>query len=243
MQPNPVSRTARMHGHQGPTFRQIGGCNYMKVLSLTRMGTHTHQNTTLIQSFSAYATFKDWKGPNNGAMKTYYPYTCVCTCTCTQLSHFFRLIFSYVTGFEKRGHFAHFPNFGFKMLISLEPYQLWTSNLVWIYILSSSYYIRCKSRAPPTSGIGGASGRVDRVRKSPFYAPLWQLTARVRRLAQGSNVGSVKQKVQTANQIWSPRLSLPWNGGKLKSGKNRVLRKVPPFLKSGHIYIYMYIVP
>ena len=27
----------------------------------------------------------------------------------------------YVSEFEKRGNFAHFPNFGFKMLISLEP--------------------------------------------------------------------------------------------------------------------------
>ena len=27
----------------------------------------------------------------------------------------------FVTGFEKRGHFAHFPIFCFKTLISLEP--------------------------------------------------------------------------------------------------------------------------
>ena len=29
--------------------------------------------------------------------------------------------YSFVSEFEKRGNFAHFPNFGFKMLISLEP--------------------------------------------------------------------------------------------------------------------------
>ena len=70
-------------------------------------------------------------------------------------------------------------------------------------ILLSSYYTRCKSRAPPTFGMGGASARVNRIRKTPFFGPLWRLTARDRRLALASNIGSVKQKVQTASK---PRL-------------------------------------
>ena len=66
--------------------------------------------------------------------------------------------------------------------------------------MNTFYYTRCRSRAPPISGVGGASTHVDRVRKSPFYAPLWLLTARDRRLARGSNVGSVRLKIQTANK-------------------------------------------
>ena len=58
--------------------------------------------------------------------------------------------------------------------------------------LTLSYYTRQEFRALPISGMGGASTRVDRVRKSPVYAVLWQLTARDRRLAVASNVGSVK---------------------------------------------------
>ena len=64
-------------------------------------------------------------------------------------------------------------------------------------ILTSSC---CKTRAPPTSGVGGANERIDRVRNSPFYASLWRLTARDRRLAVVSNVGSVKYKAQTASK-------------------------------------------
>ena len=59
-------------------------------------------------------------------------------------------------------------------------------------ILPSSCYTQYELRAQPITGVGGASARVDRVRKSPFYASLWRLTARDRRLAQASNVGSVK---------------------------------------------------
>ena len=46
--------------------------------------------------------------------------------------------------------------------------------------------------SPAPSGVGGASVRVNRIRKSPFYASLWRLTARDRRLAVAYNVGSVK---------------------------------------------------
>ena len=58
-------------------------------------------------------------------------------------------------------------------------------------ILPSSYYTRYKSWALPTSGIGGASTCVNRVRKMQ-NGPLWRLTARDRRLALASNVGFVK---------------------------------------------------
>ena len=78
-------------------------------------------------------------------------------------------------------------------------------------ILPSSYYSCYKSRAPPTSGIGGASVRVDRVRKTPFYGPLWRLTVQDRRLALASNVGSVKYKVQTASiPSLKPKLGSYW---------------------------------
>jgi hypothetical protein len=59
-------------------------------------------------------------------------------------------------------------------------------------ILPSSYYTRCEFGATPISSMGGASERVDRVRKSPFYASLWRLTVQDRRLTLASNVGSVK---------------------------------------------------
>ena len=65
-------------------------------------------------------------------------------------------------------------------------------------ILTSSCYTCCKSRALPTSGVGGASERANRIQKLLFYASLWQLTARDRRLTVASNVGSVKEKAKTA---------------------------------------------
>ena len=58
-------------------------------------------------------------------------------------------------------------------------------------ILQSSYYTCYKLRAPLTSGMGGASAHVDRIQKTPFYGPLWWLTAWDRRLALASN-GSMK---------------------------------------------------
>ena len=67
-------------------------------------------------------------------------------------------------------------------------------------ILPSSYLHSLQIAGPAHIRCGGASGRVHLVRKSPFYATLWQLTARDRRLAQVSNVGSVKWKAQTANK-------------------------------------------
>ena len=58
--------------------------------------------------------------------------------------------------------------------------------------LTLSCYTRKEFRAPPTSAVGGASTRVDLVRKSPFYASFWHLIVRDRSLAVASNVGSVK---------------------------------------------------
>ena len=59
-------------------------------------------------------------------------------------------------------------------------------------ILQLSCYTRKEFRAPPISGVGGASERVDHIRKSPFYASLWRLTAWDRRVAVAFNIGSVK---------------------------------------------------
>jgi len=62
-----------------------------------------------------------------------------------------------------------------------------------VKILTSSSCYTCKKfRATPTSGLGGASTRVDHVQKSLFYASLWQFTVQFRRLTLASNVGSVK---------------------------------------------------
>ena len=44
--------------------------------------------------------------------------------------------------------------------------------------LTLSCYACKEFRAPPTSGVGGASARVDHVRKLLFYASFWQLTVR-----------------------------------------------------------------
>jgi len=51
-----------------------------------------------------------------------------------------------------------------------------------VKILTSSCYTRKKFSATSTSGLGGASARVNRVQKSLFYASLWQFTVRYRRL-------------------------------------------------------------
>jgi len=60
-----------------------------------------------------------------------------------------------------------------------------------VMILTSSCYTHKEFRATPTSGLGGASAQVDRIRKSPFYASLWQFTIQYKRLTLAYN-GSVK---------------------------------------------------
>ena len=87
----------------------------------------------------------------------------------------------------------------------------------------------CKLRAPPTSGMGGASTRVDLIPKTPHFGGSPLRTGALLRLLT-LDLWSRRPKLLT-NQIWSLGLPLPWNGGKLKSDKNRVLREVPPFLK------------
>ena len=90
-----------------------------------------------------------------------------------------------VIGSEKRDHFTEFSFF--------KAYTIAAMNLNFgMNILPSSCYTRKEFRVPPTSGLGGAITRVDRVRKSPFYASLWLLTIQDNRLALPSNVGSVK---------------------------------------------------
>jgi len=51
-----------------------------------------------------------------------------------------------------------------------------------VLILTSFCCTRNEFRAMPTFGLGGSSARVDRVRKSPFCASLWQFTIWYRRL-------------------------------------------------------------
>ena len=61
-------------------------------------------------------------------------------------------------------------------------------------ILPSFYYMytHCEMRAPPISGVGWASECIDRVRKLLFYAALWWLTTRDRRLAVAFSIRAVK---------------------------------------------------
>ena len=61
-------------------------------------------------------------------------------------------------------------------------------------IFLSSCYTRKELQDPPISCVGGAIALVDHVQKLPFYASLWRLTSRDRRLAVACNVGSVKYK-------------------------------------------------
>ena len=98
-----------------------------------------------------------------------------------------------------------------------------------------SYFTCCKSRAPTTSGMGRVNACIDRVQKLPFYAPLWRLTAQDRRVAQGPNLGSVKQKAQTANKPSQGSHACLEMVVSLKGTRNRVLYEVSHFLKFGYI--------
>ena len=99
-------------------------------------------------------------------------------------------------------------------------------------ILTSSCYTRCKLRAPPISGVGGVSGRVDLVWKSLFYASLWLLTARDRRLAAASiltlDPWSRRPKLLTS-QVGSLGLLRLWNGDSLKTAKKTRFSWSGPF--------------
>ena len=102
-------------------------------------------------------------------------------------------------------------------------------------ILSSSYYTRCKSQPcslPVWAGWAPASIVFENHRFMPLFGSSLLGTGGLLRVL--TDLWSRRSKL-LINQVWSPRLSLPWNGGKLKLTKNYVLRKVPPFLKSGHI--------
>ena len=76
-------------------------------------------------------------------------------------------------------------NLPMDIIIPTEHYQMWKGTIILLHT-------RKKFRAVPTSGLGRASTRVDRVRKLPFYASLWWLTIWYRRLTLASNVGSVE---------------------------------------------------
>ena len=68
-------------------------------------------------------------------------------------------------------------------------------------------------QAPPIPSVGEASGHVDCVRKSPFYAALWQLTPRDRGLTVASNLGYVRSTrpiyILPIKQVKSPELLWP----------------------------------
>jgi len=91
----------------------------------------------------------------------------------------------------ERGPYHAFLNFHFLNAYNLESIVATDFNF-GVKILTSSCYTCKKFRATPTSGMGGASARVDRIQKLPFYASLWQFTVRYRRLTLAFNVGSVK---------------------------------------------------
>ena len=62
-------------------------------------------------------------------------------------------------------------------------------------ILPSSCYTCKEFRAPPTSGMGRVSTRVNHVRKSQSYASIWQLTTQDKRLAVAFNIGGDSMEV------------------------------------------------
>ena len=139
----------------------------------------------------------------------------------------------YVVGYEKRDHIAHFPNFHFKMFITIADTDL----NFGMNILLSSCYTHKEFWTPPISDMGRASTCINHVQKSPFYASLWQLTARDRRLAVASNVGSVEIEgpncLQTKWKAWGSyglEMVAAW-----KTAKNRILCDMVPFLISYHI--------
>ena len=68
-----------------------------------------------------------------------------------------------MTEFEKRKHYAHFPNFYFKTLTIAAMNFKRSMN-----ILPSSYYPGCKSRALPISAVGGASAASMSFEKCSF---------------------------------------------------------------------------
>ena len=74
---------------------------------------------------------------------------------------------SFVVGYEKRDHFAHYVKFRF----NLESTVATDLNL-GMTILSSSCYTRKEVRALPIFGMGGACARINHIRKSPFYVGL-----------------------------------------------------------------------
>ena len=84
----------------------------------------------------------------------------------------------YVTGSEKGTTSCYSRNFIIFFFNAYISGTIAATNLNFgMNILPSSCYTRKEFRAPPISSMGGAQSCVDRIRKLPFYASLWQLIA------------------------------------------------------------------
>jgi len=130
------------------------------------------------------------------------------------------MLFLYMN-YEKRDCIVHFLNFHFKTH-NLESIAATDFNF-GVMILKSSCYTRKEFCTTPTSGLGRASTRVDRVRKLPFYAPLWQFTIQYTRLILMLDLWSRRPKLST-NQVGSLELLWPWNGDSLTAWKTESIR-------------------
>ena len=97
----------------------------------------------------------------------------------------------HVSGFEK-GPTSHI---NFSENLFLFAHNFWTvtamSFRLRVNILQSLINTHCKLCAPPTSGMGVATARVDCIRNQPFYASLQAFSALDRSLARLSIVGFI----------------------------------------------------
>ena len=117
--------------------------------------------------------------------------------------------------------------------------QIWEKGALRAFPKSSSYYTRCKSRALPTSGVGGARPALITFKNHHFMALFGGSPLRAGGLLRllTLDLWSRRPKLLT-NQVWSLGLSLPWNGGKLKSDKkSRFVRSAPLSQIRSHIII------
>ena len=119
----------------------------------------------------------------------------------------------------------HFPNFGFKTLISRShsSYELQTwYEYSYIILL---HYTRCKSQV--WVGRAAASIAFENRRFMPLVGSSPLGTGGLLRILT-LDLWSRRPKL-LINQVWSPRLLLPWNGDKLKSDKKSCFARSAPF--------------
>ena len=103
-----------------------------------------------------------------------------------------------MSGFEK----GPTSRINFSENLFLIAHNFWTVTAMnfrlGVNILQSLINTHCKLCAPPTSGMGVATTRVDCVRNRPFYASLQAFSALDRSLARLSNVGFIQKKAWSA---------------------------------------------